>query len=396
LGVNDRGVEMARATQDAVLGRVRELTGRIRDAAAAAEEARTLSADIVAALLAAGIPRILIPQRFGGYGLGLDTWFEVVREIAKVDASHGWCAALLIHHPHYVSQFPEEAQKAVWSEGPDVPIAASVPPVGRVVRVPGGYRISGEFPFASGINHSRWMLLGGLLESDGPPQHAFMLVGPKDFKVADTWFTSAMRATGSNTAVCNEAFVPESFTLRFSDLREGTAPGGALHAHPIYRAPFMSYSPLTFATPILGAAQGAYELLRDWTKTRRGGRPDVALAGVTSIQVRLARVAADLDAAELLLRRAVDTAQAPVPPSLSLRARSMRDFSRAVELCLDAMDTMIGMGGTAAFDASHPIQRAWRDVHFAAMHVTLNADQNFAHFGRIALGLPPDANAQFF
>jgi len=393
--VNDRETETARATHDAVRGRVRGLTGRIRDAAAAAEEARTLPLDIVEALIAAGITRILIPPRFGGYGLGLDTWFEVVREIAKADASHGWCAALLIHHPHYLSQFPEEAQKAVWAEGPDVPIAASIPPVGRVVRVPGGYRISGEFPFASGINHSRWVLLGGLLESDGPPQHAFMLVGPKDFKVADTWSTGAMRATGSNTAVCNEAFVPESFTLRLSDLREGTAPGGAIHAHPIYRAPFITYSPLTFATPILGAAQGAYELLRDWTKTRRG-RGDVVLAGITSIQVRLARVAADLDAAELLLERAVDTAQAPTPPSLSLRARSMRDFSRAVELCLGAMDTMIGMGGTATFGASNPIQRAWRDVHFAAMHVTLNAEQNFAHFGRIALGLPPDANAQFF
>jgi 3-hydroxy-9,10-secoandrosta-1,3,5(10)-triene-9,17-dione monooxygenase len=393
--VNDRGMEMARATHDAVLGRVRELTGRIRDVAVAAEEARTIPPDIVEALLAAGITRILIPPRFGGYGLGLDTWFEVVREIAKVDASHGWCAALLIHHPHYVSQFPEEAQKAVWADGPDVPIAASVPPVGRVVRVPGGYRISGEFPFASGINHSRWVLLGGMLENDGPPQHALMLVGPKDFKVADTWFTSAMRATGSNTAVCNEAFVPESFTLRLSDLREGTAPGGAIHAHPIYRAPFMTYSPLTFTTPILGATQGAYELLRDWTKTRRG-RGDVGLAGITSIQVRLARIAADLDVAELLLRRAVDTAQASTPPSLALRARSMRDFSRAVELCLGAMDTMIGMGGTAAFATAHPIQRAWRDVHFAAMHVTLNTEQNFAHFGRIALGLPPDANTPYF
>ena len=115
--MNDRGMEMARATHDAVLGRVRELTGRIRDGAAAAEEARTLPADLVEALLAAGICRILIPPRFGGYGLGLDSWFEVVREIGKADASHSWCAALLIHHPHYIGQFAEEAQQAVWEIG---------------------------------------------------------------------------------------------------------------------------------------------------------------------------------------------------------------------------------------------------------------------------------------
>ena len=72
----------------------------------------------------AGLARILVPTRCGGYGLGLDTWFEVVREISAADASHGWCASLLIHHPHMVGQFPEQAQEAVWADGPDVPIAA--------------------------------------------------------------------------------------------------------------------------------------------------------------------------------------------------------------------------------------------------------------------------------
>lgn len=79
----------------------------------------------------------------------------------------------------------------------------------------------------------------------------------KDFKIVDNWFTGAMCATGSNTAVCDAVFVPESHTVRLSQLREGKGPGGALHANPIYRAPFISYAPLTFVTPILGAAQGA-------------------------------------------------------------------------------------------------------------------------------------------
>ena len=127
-----RGVEHARGTHDAVLGRVRQLTGRIRDAAGAAEEARTIPREMVDALLGAGISRILIPPRFGGYGLGLDTWFAVVREIGKADASHAWCASLMIHHPHYVSQFPEEAQKAVWADGLDQSIAASIQPLGKI------------------------------------------------------------------------------------------------------------------------------------------------------------------------------------------------------------------------------------------------------------------------
>jgi 3-hydroxy-9,10-secoandrosta-1,3,5(10)-triene-9,17-dione monooxygenase len=377
---------------DEVLARVRALTAGIRDGAAAAEEARTVPQETIDRLLAAGITRILIPPQYGGYGLSLDTWFEVVREIGKADASHAWCASLMIHHPHYLSQFPEAAQKAVWADGIDISIAASIQPVGRVTPVEGGYRVSGEFPFASGINHSRWLVVGSMVETEA----TFFLIGPNDFKIKDTWFTNAMRATGSNTAVCDDVYVSESHTLALADVREGKTPGGKLHANPIYRAPWISYAPLTFATPMLGAAQGAYELFRDWTKSRRSGRGGFAIAEVTSVQVRLARAAADLDAAELLLRRAIDVARAETPPSLALRARSMRDCSRAAELCVGVIDELIAMSGTAVFAAAHPLQRAWRDIHFAAMHVALNPEQNFSHFGRTEFGLPRDPHLPFF
>jgi 3-hydroxy-9,10-secoandrosta-1,3,5(10)-triene-9,17-dione monooxygenase len=393
--VTNKGTDGTTKSHEEVLAGVRALCGGIRDGAAAAEEARTVPRRSIDGLLAAGLTRILVPRVVGGYGLGFDTWFEVVREIAKADASHAWCASLMIHHPHYISQFPGEAQKAVWADGLDVAIAASILPNARVTSVEGGYRISGQFPFASGINHSQWVLVGGIVESGGPPEWTFFLIGRNDFKILDTWHTGAMCATGSNTAVCDDAFVPESHTVRLADLREGKAPGSAVYPNAIYRAPFISYAPLAFVTPMLGAAQGAYENVREWIKTRRGVG-GVPIAGIPSIQVRLARAAADLDAAELLLRRVVETAQAPMPPSLELRARSMRDFSRAAELCVQAIDALMATSGTAAFAASHPVQRAWRDIHFAAMHVSLNPEQNFAHFGGTELAVPRDSHQPFF
>ena len=321
-------------SHEQVLARVRSLTADFRERAAAAEAARTLPRESIESLLAAGITRILVPPRFGGYGLSLDTWFDAVREIGKADASHAWCASLMIHHPHYISQFTEAAQKPVWADGVDVAIAASILPSALVTLAEGGYRIAGQFPFASGVNHSRWLIAGGMVEAGGHPEWTFFLVERRDFKIVDSWFTGAMCATGSNTAVCDAVFVPENHTVRLSQLREGKGPGGALHANPIYRAPFISYAPLTFVTPMLGAAQGAYESFLDWTKTRQG-TGGVALAEITSIQVRLARAAADLDAAELLLRRVVDTAQAPTPPSFfgggrepDFCARARRGFSR--------------------------------------------------------------------
>ena len=45
---------------------------------------------------------------------------------------------------------------------------------------------------------------------------------------------------------------------------------------------------------------------------------------------------------------------------------------------------------------AHPIQRAWRDIHFASMHISLNTENNYAHFGRTELGFPRDQNQPFF
>jgi 3-hydroxy-9,10-secoandrosta-1,3,5(10)-triene-9,17-dione monooxygenase len=379
-------------THEGVLRRVRALIADIRNDAAAAEEARTIPRDNSEALLAAGVARILVPRRYGGYGLSFDTWFEVVREIAKADASHGWCASLMVHHAHLLSQFPQAAQETVWGQGTDVSIAASLQPSGRVTQVDGGYRIAGEFGFASGINHSRWLVVGGMVGQEP----TYFLIKPNEFAVKDIWFTAGMRATGSNTAVCDDVYVPENHAVAVSLIREGHGPGGKLHAQAIYRTPWISYAPLTFAIPMLGAAQGAYELFVDWTKSRRASKSGLPLAEVTSYQVRLARAGADLDAAELLLRRVIDVARAATPPSLMFRARALRDCSRVAELCVGVIDALAGMGGTAVFATSHPIQRAWRDIHFAAMHAVLNPEQNFAHYGRSAFGLPPDRYMPFF
>lgn len=379
-------------TREAVLGRVRTLSAGIREHAAAAEEARQISRETIDKLLAAGIARVLIPRPLGGYGLELDTWFEVTREIGKSDASHAWCASLMMLHPYCVAQFPKDAQQAVWSDGLDVAIAASALPIAKVAPVEGGYRISGQFPYASGINFCQWALLGGLVEYGGKPEWTFFLVASKDFTIINDWSADAMRATGSNSAVCKEVFVPSSHTKRLSDFQGKWILGRTLQLHQIHRVPLLAHGPLTFAAPILGAAQGAYETFRDWTKTRRG-MGGIFVAELNSVQVRLARSAADLDAANYLMRRAVDTIQASTQMSVEERARSLRDIARATELCVGAIDELIAMSGTAGFAASSPIQRAWRDIHFAGMHVNFDPEQNFAYFGRLELGVPQDPDA---
>jgi 3-hydroxy-9,10-secoandrosta-1,3,5(10)-triene-9,17-dione monooxygenase len=383
-------------TSELVLERVSALRSSIRERAAAADEQRTIPRESAQDFLDAGVARILTPRRFGGSELGLRTWIDAVLEISAADAAHGWCASLLAHHPHYLAQFPEAAQAAVWADGPDVPIAATLTPGSQIEPAAGGYRISGRISYLSGVNHCTWIIVGGMLPGPGgQPDWTLFTVPPGHYEVVDTWNTVGMRGTGSNTVVYKDVFVPHDHVLRVADMRDGTAPGGALHQGTFYRAPWITYAPLTFVAPMLGAARGALESYRAWTAERASlfGSP---VAQYTSIQTRLARAAADLDAAGLLIDRAVDVAESADPAAPALRARSYRDACRASELIVSAMDTVMTISGSAGFAADNTIQRAWRDVHFAASHVILNPEVSFAAWGRQQFGLERDPQQQMY
>ena len=379
-----------------MVARARALAPAFAARAARAETERRLPPESAQEMLDAGLARILMPRRFGGCELDLATWLDVMIELSRADAAHGWCAGLMIHHAHMIAQFPLEAQQAVWADGPDVAIAASFAPAARVTRVDGGYRVSGEnSTFSSGIDHSAWAMVGGFVTEGQAQEWKLFLMPRRDYQIRDTWHMAGMRGTGSNTIATDDVLVPQARALGISELRQGKAPGSSIHAGPLYHALFFHYAPLCFAGPMLGSARGAYAHFRDWTKQRKA--PDgLAVAERPSIQVRMARAAADLDAAELLLRRTTEVPYGPHAHSPELLARSVRDFARASELVVAAIDGIIASGGTAGFADANPIQRAWRDIHLCAMHISLDVEMNYAHFARTELGLGRDPSRPFF
>jgi alkylation response protein AidB-like acyl-CoA dehydrogenase len=383
-------------TKEQIMERTRALVPKFTERAAAAEESRQMSRQSVDEMLDADFARILLPRQIGGFGLGLDTWFEVMRELSKADASHGWCAGLIIHHAHMAAQFPAAAQKMLWDETCDFSVAASLAPVAEATPVKGGYRLTSKgSTFTSGVDHSAWIVLGAMTRSDSNPEWRFFLLPSRECKIVDTWHTAGMRGTGSKTVVADNVFVPDDMVIDMASFRDGKTPGSALYSDVIFRTPFYYYAPISFATPMLGVAQGAYERFREWTKTRK--TPDgSSIAAKPSVQTQMARAAADIDAAELLLRRALNVTEAPHAYSSELLARSLRDFARVSEITVSAVDTIISLSGTSGFATSHPIQRAWRDIHFMSMHISVNAEMNFTHYGRMEFGLGRDGSRPYF
>jgi 3-hydroxy-9,10-secoandrosta-1,3,5(10)-triene-9,17-dione monooxygenase len=163
----------------------------------------------------------------------------------------------------------------------------------------------------------------------------------------------------------------------------------------LYKLPAISLFGFAIAGVSLGIARGAIHHFAETTRTRLSAYTGRNIADFTNMQVHLAEAAALADAAEAIVLRDCDEAtritEAGVVPSLDQRARYRRDGAFAATLCTKAVDLLFAATGGAAIYERNPIQRAFRDVHAANAHYTLNWDINGAIYGRVALGLPPDA-----
>ena len=84
------------------------------------------------------------------------------------------------------------------------------------------------------------------------------LVPVSEVKQDDTWYCAGLRATGSNTSVLDNVFVPEHRSVSFSTLRDACSPGSKINTNPIYRTPFIAVHSYALLGPALGLARGGY------------------------------------------------------------------------------------------------------------------------------------------
>ena len=380
------------ARQD-IIDRARALAPKFAARADAAEEARQIPRESVEEMLAAGLARILMPARFGGYGLDFETWHDVILEISKVDASHGWCASLIIHHAHLIAQYPEECQQAIWAEGPDVAIAASFAPRAQAVRVDGGYRLSGKTStFASGVNNSSWVMIGAMDMSAPKPEWLLLMVPPGEYTVRDAWFTAGMRGTGSNTLVAEEVFVPDHRIMSVTRAVGGDY--GTEHKdEALYRSALVPVLALVLAGPQVGLARGGLELVTESLAKGKGISYTFyeKASEAPSTQIQLAEAAQLIDTAELhLMRAAADidawAARGEYMPFLD-RARARMDTGYVARRSREALDLLLSIHGAGSFAEASPLQRIWRDQETGSRHAVINPAISTELYGRALLGV---------
>lgn len=365
------------------------------------EKARRVSDEIVGEMRERDFFRMLQPKRFGGLEFDLATAIRCVLEWSAADASVGWVCSLATVHQWGVAQFPIECQEDIWGDDPGAIVCGSYAPAGECVAVEGGYRITGDYHFASGVDCMDWAFIGVFfppVTEGGPKQPGFVLIPKSDYTVLDNWHVVGLAGTGSKTIICKDVFVPAHRKVTFAEMASGNSPGYQALQSRLYRYPILSMIPYGIASPSLGCLKGSLEMFLDAmnSRTTRGA---VVLGGskvreFQAVQMRVGQAASNLKAARAMMFEQIEETRAKVIDHGELltvadRIENRIAQAKTVELSVEGLDALFGAVGGQGLNTSQHIQRAWRDVHAIAHHISFNWDALSSMYGQFLMGLDP-------
>ena len=256
-------------------------------------------------------------------------------------------------------------------------------PGGQATPVPGGFRVTGQWPFASGCQHAEWLVGATVVGGSDPPRVQFMLFPASDVILLDSWHVGGLKGTGRGDFSVNDVFVPEE--LAFSP-RDGVQRRGGLLYH-IRGAGLVATEHGGFA---LGAARRALEEMRDLAKSKRRGLTQQGVAGRSVFQFDLGYCEQALNAARANLveayRRAWDLVGKTgntAPPEVEIELRTAAVY--ATDIAVEVTRRMFRHAGAHALYTGNVIERCMRDMQAASQHF-LMSQSSYELRGQALLG----------
>jgi len=384
-------------TREDVVHRAEALIPVLRARAAEADALRQLPAQTARDLKAAGVARILQPARYGGCQASFAGMVDILRTIGRGCGSTAWCLAQYIGHNFMVSQWAPAAQEAVWRDAPDNLVSGIfIPLLGRATKVADGYRVTGQWPFVSGVNNCDWCILTGMVGNtdDGVPEERYFLVPRRQITIVSTWDSVGLYGSGSDDVKVEELLVPEHMTLPISSLKGGETPGNHLHPAPLYRAPSYMWFGILLNSASLGMAEGMLIDYLEEAKKRIALMSGQDTRSSMSQQIKVAEAGAALEAARAILYATCDEIMALLEagklPSDEQRTRYRSFAAYAGKLAFAAANAIWDADGARGVYLKNHLGREYRNLCTATRHVTHNWDVNAATHGRVKLGLPLD------
>jgi alkylation response protein AidB-like acyl-CoA dehydrogenase len=300
----------------------------------------------------------------------------------------------------YVTAFlDEDVARAMY---PDILVAtgAAATTTGKAVRVPGGYRVNGRFPFVSGCQHCEWLWAGCTViengvpkvDGNGVPETRQCLMRLSQCEILDTWHTTGLRGTGSNDVAVHDVFVGQEHSFSFQD------PELIKRSGPLYAFPFLFVA--KGPAPALGIARHAIDAViegaagkpaRRYTVGDRVEAPKM-LRDDVYVQEAVGRAETLLAAARAYFYDVMGDLWATLldgrQPSERQLALFTSAFPHIVGVCVEVVQLVYKATGGGAVYQKGPLDRRLRDVLTMNQHV-IGTLRTYEMAGRLLLGLEP-------
>ena len=325
------------------------------------DEAARFPSEIVPKLAEVGLLGMIVPEDYGGAGLGYLEYVVALEELSRVDASLGLMVsshlALCTHHIHrfggeeqrqrYVVPLARGEKLGCWSlteseAGSDVGGTRSV-----AVRQGDGWVLNGAKTFiTNGHDADVCVAMAVTHRSKGRQGlSAFILEkGMPGFRPGKKEKKLGMRASDTSELVFEDCHVPPGNLI-------GCEGNGLVQCLQILEGGRLSMAALA-----VGIAQGAYEAaLRHATQRKQFGR---AISEFQATQFKLADMATQIEAARLMVHRAAWRADRKQRFTKEVSMAKLFASEVAVRVAGEAVQILGGYG----FVKDYPVEKYYRDV----------------------------------
>jgi alkylation response protein AidB-like acyl-CoA dehydrogenase len=376
------------------VARARRLGPAIEAAADEIERAQRIAEPLLSDLHAARMCRMLLPRALDGDEVPPWIYLRAVEEVSRHDASVGWNVFVANSSALIAPFLPPATARAIFAD-PRALVSWGPPNACTAQAVPGGYRLSGEWHFASGSRQATWMgAHGQVIEPDGtrrcnaagrPMIRTLLFPAERAERIAD-WNVIGLRGTASEGYRVADLFVPEDFSGTREEPEARRVPG------KLFAFTMQGLYAVGAAGVAFGIARAMLDAFADLAM-RKAPRGLARLADSATVQAGLARQEAGLGAARAYLtetlaeiwERAEDTGSIGIPD----RARVRLACAHALGQAIAAADFAYKAAGVDAIFLGTAFERRFRDMHTLSQQIQAR-DAHFEAVGAILLGHIPD------
>lgn len=344
-----------------------------------AEIDRRPSAELASLMKRARIPMSKVPRDAGGFEITPAEQVDYFARLAYLNPTAGWVAFNQSGAAGVAGAIlPEAGLERVFAQ--DAPLFAAVSaPTGHCRKVEGGYRVTGRWGYASGIDIAEWV--AALTLSDEPPGPRFVILERHQVQTQDNWHVAALKGTGSLDIVIEDEFVPDCLTASPFEQKRG--------GNQYFKLGLRSYVAGENLGFSLGVAQRFVHEITALARTKKRVLDPQTVGERGAFQQELGRTDAILRASRAYMMSELDWAferAESTGEALSAvdQARVSAALAQTTEALIQAATRLFPYAGAGALHLDHPIQRTYRDLIGSGQHLVAS-NENLDAWGRALL-----------